>query len=100
MTTLLPSDTTLIGECLSLVVDGTEFRGEFHSVMGMQVEEAREIARAWPNVGQLDGDTVALFVINALVNLWSYPIGDAMKARLPASRAELKALLDRWRSAH
>ena len=92
------ADSELVGRCLTAAVDGPFFPDwEFTTLFGLSREEARSVARAWPDV-DLSNPQVWRTVHNVLNNLLGYPHGEieAVERVVGAPHDELSALFQRW----
>jgi hypothetical protein len=93
---LTERDRAVIADALRATVDGPFFPDwEFHTLMGLERTQVRDVLAEWPNTRS---DKVAhLAINNALVNLMGYPHGrwDAWPQFSDSTQDELRALLER-----
>lgn len=95
---LTPRQRDLIGLSLRAIIDGPYIEDwEFHAVMGVPREEAREVLASWPESAS-HGRTFVT-VNNALNNLLGYPHNQwrELSAFIGADQAEVDAALATWR---
>ena len=89
----------IIGECLKATVHGPFFPDwEFNSLFGLEREEVKEIAEAWPNI---ESNTLKLSaaINGAFNNLIGYPHGKWKQwgEYISISSEELELLFNKWR---
>lgn len=96
---LANADKTVVGQALRAAADGPFFpEWEFHTLFGMERNEVRAVADAWPNVDHTNANVV-LAVNNSLNNLLGYPHGqDSVWSQwISVERPRLDELLSRLR---
>ena len=95
------SDKALVGQALRAAADGPFFPDwEFHTIFGLDRNEVRTIAYAWPNI-EANSEDVVLAVNNSLNNLLKYPHRqhDLWLQWISVSTHELDELFRRLRSS-
>jgi hypothetical protein len=94
-------DADVISQCLWAVVNGPFFPDwEFHTLFGLERDEIRRIAQAWPEWD--DEEQLALAVNNSLNNLLGYPHGrrDAWHDYITFTPVEVARVFARFRNAN
>jgi hypothetical protein len=99
-------EVTVIGDCLHAAARGPFFfrenettpLGAFHPIFGLNPDELKLVADAWPNVGHLDPSHVEVAVTNAINNLVNYPHrhAEAWADYISVDRNEALAVLGHW----
>jgi hypothetical protein len=91
-------DTRVIGECLLAAADGPFFPDwEFHILFGLERDEVREVARAWPTTDDPERQRNA---VNGSLNmLLGYPHArwDAWTNFISVPPDEVARVYARWR---
>lgn len=97
---LSPEDKALVGRCLRVAAEGELLpHWEIPSLFGLELEEVRRAADAWPN--RVLNEEVHIQVVRAAVgNLIHYPHGrsDELESIVGADREELRRLAKRLSS--
>jgi hypothetical protein len=91
-------EVEVVRQCLAAAVEGSFFPDwEFHTLMGLDRDTVAAVLAAWP--GGDDANTQDVAVNNVLNNLLGYPPhqGEAWRQYITATRAEVAAVLARWR---
>jgi len=94
-------ESRIVGEVLRAAADGPFVPDwEFHSLFGLQREDVRKVADAWP-LPMLDPEMVAVAVNNSFNNLLNYPHRKehVWSEWVSVDRPALKEIFDRlWAS--
>jgi len=95
---LTPRELDVVGHCLQVVAEGKLIKHdwEFQTLFGIEVEELKVVAMAWPNVKD-DNETVYLAINNSMNHLLGLCAKSTLRKHLAYQPDTVVAVFVKWR---
>ena len=98
---LTENELAIVKQCMMCVADGKVILHdwEFHSIMGVGIDEFLEILALWPNINENE-ERVKMAINNSLNNLIGYSHGKqkSWDRIMEAPISEIESVLQKWSS--
>lgn len=94
---LTPRELDVVGYCLGVIAEGKVIKhdSEFQTLFGIEVEQLRVVANAWPNVDDRD-EVTALAINNSMCHLLGLLPKSQLRRRLSYTPDTVEHVFNKW----